>query len=116
MSLAELAKELAGVGWPMAPSAVHKIETGERRADVDDLVAFALALHCTPNALLLPDVRVAKRNGVAGGPVLLTPTLMTLSAPGAWVWATWEAPDPNPHPLITVKRYAELQNHLTEVD
>lgn len=116
MSLADLAKELATVGRPMTASAVHKIERGERRADVDDLVAFALALSCTPNALLLPDVRDAESDRSTGPAVPLTATLLALSARGAWQWATWEASESPRQPLITAKRYAELMRHLSEVD
>jgi transcriptional regulator with XRE-family HTH domain len=86
MSLADLAQELARVGRPMAASAVHKVETGERRADVDDLVAFALALEVTPYALLLPDVRTST------GSVPMTPTMAAPDARTAWVWATDEQP------------------------
>jgi transcriptional regulator with XRE-family HTH domain len=82
MSLADLSRALGEVGRPMAPSAVHKIEQGERRIDVDDLIAFSLALGETPNALLLPDVRSTT------GRVPLTATMSAADPKAAWMWAT----------------------------
>lgn len=38
----------------MLPSGISKIENGERKVDVDDLVALAVALDVSPVALLLP--------------------------------------------------------------
>lgn len=42
---------------PISASALSKIENRKRSVDVDDLVALAVALDVTPNALLLPPVR-----------------------------------------------------------
>lgn len=50
----ELSRKLAKIGRPIAPSALAKVERGERRVDVGDLMALALALRVNPNALLLP--------------------------------------------------------------
>lgn len=69
----------------MAASAVYKVENGERRVDVDDLVAFAFALNVTPNALLLPDARTHT------GRVQMTARLSVPNAKDSWIWATWEA-------------------------
>jgi hypothetical protein len=38
----------------MSAYSISKIETTDRRIDVDDLVALAVALDTTPNRLLLP--------------------------------------------------------------
>lgn len=38
----------------MSPSALSKIENGDRRVDVDDLTVFAYILQTTPAALLSP--------------------------------------------------------------
>lgn len=51
-------RELARVltedhGRPHTPGAISGVEAGTRRVDADDLVALALALGVTPNALLL---------------------------------------------------------------
>jgi transcriptional regulator with XRE-family HTH domain len=58
LSQEDLAVALAAVGRPMQRSAIAKVEKGDRRVDVDDLVALALALNVTPARLLLPDVAI----------------------------------------------------------
>ncbi|MFF1687182.1 helix-turn-helix domain-containing protein [Streptomyces sp. NPDC058254] len=50
----ELAQRLKEADRPISPSAVAKIERGERRVDVGDLMALAVALAVSPSALLLP--------------------------------------------------------------
>jgi len=55
LSQRALSARLTELGRPLVPSAVAKIETGERRVDVDDLIALALALEVSPARLLLPD-------------------------------------------------------------
>ncbi|MFF2933548.1 helix-turn-helix domain-containing protein [Streptomyces mirabilis] len=50
----QLAERLEGLGRPILANAITKIEQGRRRVDVDDLMALAIALGVTPNALLLP--------------------------------------------------------------
>lgn len=50
----ELAKKLKDGGRPVSPSALAKIERGERRVDVGDLIALAVALNVAPSGLLLP--------------------------------------------------------------
>lgn len=50
-----LRDEVAAVGRHLPATGVIKTESGERRVDVDDLVAFALALNVSPLTLLLPD-------------------------------------------------------------
>ncbi|MFE5199996.1 helix-turn-helix domain-containing protein [Streptomyces sp. NPDC056601] len=52
----ELAADLKNLGRAIAPSAVAKIERGERQVTVDDLVALAIALGVSPSALMLPQV------------------------------------------------------------
>lgn len=42
-------------GRPISPLAVRRIEEGERRVDVDDLVAIAAGLGVSPLALLMPE-------------------------------------------------------------
>lgn len=45
-------QKLAAAGRPLLASAVTKIELGERRIDVDDLVAFAKAFGVEPASML----------------------------------------------------------------
>lgn len=54
MSTYDLARKLSDGGRPVAPSALSKIERAERRVDVGDLMALAVALDVPPVTLLLP--------------------------------------------------------------
>lgn len=53
MSTYRLAEALAAVDRPIAQSQISRIEAGKRKVDVDDLMAFAVALKVSPSALLL---------------------------------------------------------------
>jgi transcriptional regulator with XRE-family HTH domain len=52
LSLQDLSDRLTFLGRPILPSGISKIEQGDRRVDVDDLVALAHALSTAPNELL----------------------------------------------------------------
>ncbi|MFE5140287.1 helix-turn-helix domain-containing protein [Streptomyces fagopyri] len=84
MSLRALSQELQTIGRTLSADAINKIENGRleegevgpkqvRRADVDDLVALALALNVSPLTLLLPPkasdepVHLADAVAVTGG-------------------------------------------------
>src|SRR3954454_23683106 len=55
MSLTQLSEAMTDIaGRPILASGLGKIESGERRVDVDDLVALAVALDVSPVRLLLP--------------------------------------------------------------
>ena len=54
LSTYRLSELLADLGRPIAPSAISRIESGHRKLDVDDLIAFAVALRVSPTGLLLP--------------------------------------------------------------
>jgi transcriptional regulator with XRE-family HTH domain len=93
VSYAELARRLRSLLHPILDTGIMKIEKGERRIDVDDLVALALALGVTPNRLILPDVDFP---GVTTG-YMLTPAVA--GPPVAlWQWAQGER-----HPGIPVE-------------
>lgn len=80
----DFGERLEAVGHPMTASAISRVEQADRRVDVDDLVAFAIALNVTPNRLLLtPDA--------SAEPVDLTPNI-TVTRERAWQWATGELP------------------------
>lgn len=73
LSLQDVADKLTSLGRRISLSGLSKIERGERRADVDDLMALAIALDVSPLALLLPvveepgaDTRVTGALGSAG--------------------------------------------------
>jgi len=53
-SQATLAARLTEVGRPIRATGLHRLETGKRRIDVDDLVGLAAALEVSPITLLMP--------------------------------------------------------------
>lgn len=85
LSQEQLAAAVRRLGRPVNRSAVTKTEDATRRIDVDDLVAFALALRSTPNRLLL-----------AGTADIDKPYQVTaeyrVSERNAWLWALGERP------------------------
>lgn len=94
----DLSAKLGEIGRPMLPTVISKVERGERRIDVDDLVALAVALDVSPLVLLLP------RTGDGQAAVLLTEGVEA-SAAAAWEWADGDKPltrsenDPYGHAL-----------------
>jgi transcriptional regulator with XRE-family HTH domain len=54
LSTTKLAALLKEAGQPIPATGITRIEKGERRVDVDDLTALAVALDVSPSALLLP--------------------------------------------------------------
>jgi transcriptional regulator with XRE-family HTH domain/tetratricopeptide (TPR) repeat protein len=85
LTLKALSGRLSDLGRPMSVSTLSKIANGDRRVDVDDLVALALALDVSPNSILLP-----AEAGV-GTEVHLTPTRV-VDAERSWLWATSDNP------------------------
>jgi hypothetical protein len=54
MPVTELSAKLDALGRPIPPLGIRRIEAGDRRVDVDDLTAFAVALEVSPETLLMP--------------------------------------------------------------
>lgn len=84
MQYKELSEKLTAVGRPIHPLSLKRIEVGERRVDVDDLVALALALEVSPLALLLPHIN-------SGEDYAVSPT-QNLDFNLLWDWAAGDAP------------------------
>lgn len=79
ISLQQLESKLDEMGRRISLSGLSKIERGERRVDVDDLMAIAIALDVAPTTLLLP----------AGEPAdVVTVTGARGSLGLFWQWAT----------------------------
>jgi transcriptional regulator with XRE-family HTH domain len=55
LTYADLSRRLDDLGRPIPPLGIRRMEAGERRIDVDDLVALALVLEVGPLAILLPN-------------------------------------------------------------
>lgn len=85
----ELAGKLSKMGRPIAPSAVAKIERGERQVTVDDLMALAIALGVSPVTLLLPPNTRAQKdeNGLPQQAVTEVTGAGEVGAGDAWRWA-----------------------------
>lgn len=84
MSVRLLSERVTELGRPVLPSAITRIESGERRLDVDDLMALALALDVSPVTLMLPASTTC-----ADDPVPVSST-MDLPWSVAWRWAHGE--------------------------
>lgn len=81
----QLADRVTNVyGRPMRANTITKIEKGQRRVDVDDLMALALALETRPDALLLPPT-------IADDHLQLTEEKVT-TAFSAWRWVNGAEP------------------------
>ncbi len=87
LSQIDLAGRLMKLGRPMSAYSISKIESKDRRMDVDDLVALAVALETTPNRLLLPG------DASDSETVELAPEV-EVSALDAWKWARGRRPLP----------------------
>lgn len=89
MQYKQLAEKLAEVGRPIAELGLRKIESAERKVDVDDLMAFAIVFGVSPLTLLLPEYVSESTTAQVTG--LEEP----VSSLGAWSWAKCEAPLPS---------------------
>jgi transcriptional regulator with XRE-family HTH domain len=100
----DLSVRLGELGRPMLPSVVAKIEAGDRRVDVDDLVALSIALNVQPGRLLLRDT-------AGDDEVPLTPTSST---PGWCAWDWVRGMNPIPSQPDHTNTYEELQRFAEE--
>jgi transcriptional regulator with XRE-family HTH domain len=104
MQQSDLARRMTELGRPMAASAISKIETGERRVDVDDLMAFAVALDTPPHRLLMPETESPFAAVVLPG--------YTESAEYAWRWLLGEWPVGEPRTVSIVANTQEERDRL----
>lgn len=72
--LRAVSNRLGDVGWPISVAALSRLENGERRIDVDDLMAIAVALDVSPIQLLLPRKTDDERPVATGIPVAVNAT------------------------------------------
>lgn len=80
-----LADRLKGNGHPIPVASIGRIESGDRRVEVDDLMALSVALGVSPLALLMPYTRASSDD------VSLTGWRKT-TALDSWRWALAGAP------------------------
>lgn len=86
LSYTELSERLKSAGWPISPVGIRRIEDGERKVTVDDLVALAVALGVSPVTLLIPD------SSEVESVVELTGRDESLTALELWSWLTVAQP------------------------
>jgi len=67
MDLRTLSDGIAATGRKLSPSGISKLESGDRRVDVDDLTVIAYLLRTTPAALLTPPGEATTLTGVPEG-------------------------------------------------
>ncbi|TPF79344.1 helix-turn-helix transcriptional regulator [Bifidobacterium sp. UTCIF-24] len=86
MQYKELAEKLTELGRPITPMGLKRIESGERKVDVDDLMALAVAFDVSPLTLLLPE------GGSRDVPAMATGCDHELGSNVLWLWACGEEP------------------------
>jgi transcriptional regulator with XRE-family HTH domain len=90
LAITTLSEQLSELGRPIPPLGLRRIESGDRRVDVDDLVALAIALDVTPTTLLMPYTTVHDE------PVRITAQAKPIYALNVWDWLTAYRPlDPD---------------------
>ncbi len=67
MDLRTLSDTIAATGRKLSPSGISKLESGDRRVDVDDLTVIAYILRTTPADLLTPPEEATTLTGVPEG-------------------------------------------------
>jgi hypothetical protein len=60
LGFAQLSRELGNAGRDIPPLGLGRIESGERRVDVDELTALAAAFGICPATLLMPEAEDAE--------------------------------------------------------
>jgi transcriptional regulator with XRE-family HTH domain len=83
LSQVQLSERLTDVGRPIRATGLHRLETGKRRVDADDLVGLAAAFGVSPISLLLPPT--------TDGEVAITETI-SVDAQRAWEWLRAQRP------------------------
>ena len=77
LAYAELSRQLSQLGREIPPLGLRRLEAGERKVDVDDLFALAVALEVSPLVLLLPVEATS-----------LVPQGVEYDAESVWQWAS----------------------------
>lgn len=85
-STARLSKLLEEAGRPITASSITKLELGQRKVDIDDLMTLAVVLRVSPTALLMPPTadpdEAVEITGEGGW----------ISSDVAWAWTLGERP------------------------
>ena len=84
LGYAKLASILKGVGREIPELGLRRIESGDRRVDVDDLLALAVAFGVSPVALLMPAIDNVQPDEVVSATAVPGP----VTAEHLWGWLT----------------------------
>ena len=108
MTFATLASKLAELGHPIPTLGLRRIESRARRVNVDDLVAIAVALDVSPQALLMPEYDTA---------ILPTalPSNFTAAEARAWMRGDLNLTLESRHDFW-LERLGEIETALIEAD
>ena len=112
ISAAELSQRLEELDRQIPPLGIHRIETGQRRVDVDDLMAISRALGVWPMTLLMPPTAAPDELVVGTG------IPADIAAERLWDWLTaaggltgqsdeWAETMHRGHPPWKVRRFYE---------
>lgn len=82
----QLSARLSALGRPMPTASIGRLESGDRRIDVDDLMALAYALDVSPISLLLPFTDRPDERFVPAG------VGREMPAVEGWMWAVGAEP------------------------
>lgn len=88
LGYAQLSRKLDEVGRPIPDLGLRRIESGDRRVDVDDLVALAIAFGVSPAALLMPELSTVADDDL----VTVTGWHKPITATVVWDWLTAQRP------------------------
>ncbi|CAN5524383.1 hypothetical protein BH09ACT7_BH09ACT7_08530 [soil metagenome] len=83
-----LSERLETLGRHIPPLGIRRIEAGERRVDVDDLMAIAVALDVSPITLLVPGLNSEDEHLQ----VSVTGVAASVEALSLWNWVGGQAP------------------------
>lgn len=86
LMLKEISELLSEMGRHITPLALARIESGERKVDVDDLMAFAIVFNVSPLTLLLPS------SGSALVSSRITGGSQEYAANVLWLWGRGDEP------------------------
>jgi transcriptional regulator with XRE-family HTH domain len=121
LSYAKLSKQLDQLGRPIAPLGLTRIRDLQRRVDVDDLIALALALGVSPTTLLLPHSDASTEAGAAGAKAPVTDGGEQYPLSQVWRWFVAQSPidvppsyPPSP-PVVEFQLRARPDAAITEV-
>lgn len=97
MPLTELSEKLTALGRPIPVIGLRRIESGDRRVDVDDLVALAQALGVSPITFMTPNAQTDDEA------VTVTGVGHEITARHLWRWLRAERPLPGENDLTGLR-------------